>query len=59
MSLMKSPRGYLRLSGLSVEPDDLDDELSDPLFLDPLTAPVAELPVLPDDELPEELPVFR
>jgi hypothetical protein len=36
----------------------LDDELSDPLFLDPLPVPEAELPDLPDDELPEELPVF-
>ena len=55
---MKRLPVYFLLSDLSGEPDDLDDELSDPLFLDLLLTPEAELPDLRDDELPEELPVF-
>lgn len=49
---------YFRLLDLSGEEDDLDDELSDSLFLDALLPGEAELPDLPDDELPVELPAF-
>ena len=55
---MKRLLVYLLLLDLSGEEDDLDDELSDPLFLDPLLPLEAEPPDLRDDELPEELPVF-
>ena len=58
MSLMKRPPGYFLLSDLSVEPDALVVELSDPLFLNPLLPPEAEPADLRDDELPEDLPVF-
>ena len=51
-------RGYYRLLDLSGAEDDLDDELPDALFLDPLVPPETEPPDLRDDELPEELPVF-
>ena len=56
-SLKKRLPGYFLLSDLSAEPDDLEDELSDPLFLDPLLTPEAGLVDLPD-ERPEGFPEF-
>jgi len=49
---------HFLLPDFSDEEDDLDDELSELLLLEEVFPVEVELPDLPEDELPEELPVL-
>jgi hypothetical protein len=55
-SLIKRLLFYLRWFDFSFEEDDLEDEVPESLLLEEVLPLEAELPDLPDDELPEELP---